>query len=103
MLISVVLRRLLRSVWDGGSLYLDKVQVFRLSDFFCLRILRRMLISVALRRLVTSVWDGGSLFLEECLKRGLMTRQCSSFWIKLNSDKRPLFAVENKKKHHKSM
>ena len=34
MLISVVLRRLLRSVWDGGSLFVDKVQVFRLSDFF---------------------------------------------------------------------
>ena len=36
----------------------------------------------------------------ECLKRGLMTRKYSPCWIKLNSDKRLLFAVENKKKHH---
>ena len=33
--------------------------------------------------------------------RGLMTRQYSPCWSKLNSDKRLLFAVENKKKHHK--
>ena len=90
----------MRSVWDGVDCYLIKHK-FSDSEFSLLyEYLRGTLISVALRRLVTSVWDGGSLFLEECLKRGLMTRQCSSFWIKLNSDKRLLFAVENKKKHH---
>ena len=36
----------------------------------------------------------------ECLKRGLMTRKYSPCWIKSNSDKRLLFAVENKKKHN---
>ena len=36
----------------------------------------------------------------QCLKRGLMTRKYSPCWIQLNSDKRLLFAVENKKKHH---
>ena len=34
----------------------------------------------------------------ECLKRGLMTRKYLPCWIKSNSDKRLLFAVENKKK-----
>ena len=38
---------------------------------------------------------------DKCLKRGLMTRKYSPCRIKSNSDKRLLFAVENKKKHHK--
>ena len=37
----------------------------------------------------------------KCLKRGVMNRKCSPCWIKSNSDKRLLFAVENKKKHIK--
>ena len=36
----------------------------------------------------------------ECLKRGLKTRKYSPCCINSNSDKRLLFAVENKKKHH---
>ena len=39
----------------------------------------------------------------QCLKRGLMTRKYSPCWIQLNSDKRLLFAVENKKKHHREI
>ena len=43
---------------------------------------------------------GKKTWMGECLKRGLITRKYSPFWINQIQIKRPLFAVEKRRNYH---